>query len=123
MMNASARESFEVIRAMGLAQEWSYGYKILDAEPITWQGQRANLLKSVQVFEASPVIRGAGIGTRTLTAKELAQQQFLRWVRSRLPRQPAPATASREAEAHAQAMQLRLRFERSRFERSQLAAS
>jgi hypothetical protein len=112
MMNATARESFEVIRGMGAACEWSYGYKILDAEPTMWGNRRVNMLKKVEVFEASPVIRGAGIGTRTLTAKEELEElrrQWLRSIRDRwVPKEAAALSQQRELEARAQAMQLRL---------------
>jgi hypothetical protein len=68
-----ARSSFEVVKQMGARQEWSYGYKIMEAEPGVFDGEQVQFLKRVEVFEASPVIRGAGIGTRTLSAKGLKE--------------------------------------------------
>lgn len=49
--------------------DWSYGYR-----PKTWEmgerdGQRGRILKAVDVDEISPVLVGAGVGTRTLSAK------------------------------------------------------
>ena len=64
-----AQSAFVVVKEMGVNQEWSYGYKVLDAEPGVFDGENVQFLKRVQVFEASPVIRGAGIGTRTISAK------------------------------------------------------
>jgi hypothetical protein len=66
-----ARSAFEVVKQMGAQQEWSYGYKVLEAEPGVFDGESVQFLKRVQVFEGSPVIRGAGIGTRTLNVKGL----------------------------------------------------
>jgi hypothetical protein len=83
MQNRSAREAFTVVQEMGAAQQWSYGYKILEAELGNFQGERVQFLKSVQVFEASPVIRGAGIATRTISAKEAEEREALRQIRDR----------------------------------------
>lgn len=51
-------------------QEWSYGFEILDSEFGQFQGKDVRFLKSLKVFEISPVLRGAGIGTGTLAIKE-----------------------------------------------------
>lgn len=68
------REAFEVVRQLGPLTQWSYGYKILDSERGEFHGRRVQFLKSLELFEVSPVARGAGIGTRTVDAKdELAQ--------------------------------------------------
>jgi hypothetical protein len=66
-----ARSAFEVVKQMGTSQEWSYGYKVIDSEPGTFDGERVQFLKAVDVFEASPVIRGAGLNTHTLSVKGL----------------------------------------------------
>jgi hypothetical protein len=113
LMNQTAREAFEVVQQMGPSQEWSFGYRVEDAELGTFRGERVNFLKRVHVFEASPVVKGAGIGTRTLSAKEELQaqaiKQFLTFVRGQLP------ANSREAEARAQLVQQRAQYERSRY--------
>ena len=49
--------------------EWSYGYIVLDSAEERRDGQYVNLLKNVDVIEGSPVIRGAGNNTRTISAK------------------------------------------------------
>lgn len=64
-----ARNAFEVVKQMGADQDWSYGYKILEAERGVFDEEPVQFLKRVQVFEASPVIRGAGINTRTISVK------------------------------------------------------
>lgn len=50
-------------------QEWSYGFKILDSAQETHDGNRVRVLKKLDVFEVSPVVLGAGVGTRTLAMK------------------------------------------------------
>lgn len=65
----AARDTFTVVKNLGASQEWSYGFKTIDAEPGVFDGERVMFLKQVDVFEASPVIKGAGINTRTLSVK------------------------------------------------------
>jgi hypothetical protein len=42
----------------------------VDVEYGTYRGQRVRFLKALDVTEISPVLRGAGIGTRTVDAKD-----------------------------------------------------
>lgn len=72
-MNTTAgRDTFEVVKAVGPRQEWSYGFDVLHApETGTFGGRKANFLKKLKVHEGSPVFQGAGINTRTLTVKSL----------------------------------------------------
>lgn len=53
-------------------QEWSYGYEVLDADHAQRGRDWRRKLKRVKVDEVSPVLRGAGIGTRTLSMKGAA---------------------------------------------------
>lgn len=59
-------------------QEWSYGYEVLDAVYEQRAGKQVQVLKKLDVDEISPVIRGAGVGTGTLSIKsaELKRGQF-----------------------------------------------
>lgn len=50
-------------------QEWSYGFRILEAEDQVRDGDKVRVLKRLQVHEVSPVVKGAGIGTATLAMK------------------------------------------------------
>ena len=61
------REAFANVSFFGEEQEWSIGYKTLDAvfEP----GQNANLLKEVELYEVSPVLHGANQLTGTISIK------------------------------------------------------
>lgn len=65
------RDTFETVKALaedGLG-EWSYGFDVQEAEHGEFKGERVRYLKKLKVHEVSPVLQGAGIGTRTLSAK------------------------------------------------------
>ncbi len=70
----AAREMHETLK-FDLAngdpvQEWSYGFQIKESEEETRDGETVRILKSLDVFEVSPVLRGAGMGTGTISAKD-----------------------------------------------------
>lgn len=76
MDTADGRETFAVVKglaASGLG-EWSYGFEVLDAEAGVYEGEDVMFLKRLKVFEVSPVLRGAGVNTRTLAVKALMEQ-------------------------------------------------
>lgn len=50
-------------------QEWSYGFRVIDSADETRDDNRVRVLKRLEVFEVSPVVKGAGIGTGTLDIK------------------------------------------------------
>lgn len=62
-------DAYKVIKANGSLQEWSYVFLIRDAAPGDFQGKRVRFLKSVEVLSVDPVLKGAGIGTRTTSIK------------------------------------------------------
>lgn len=49
--------------------EWSYGYEPVEYSFGEFEGQQVRFLDKLKVFEVSPVLRGAGANTRTLSAK------------------------------------------------------
>ena len=51
-------------------QEWSYGFMVIDAQVETRDGERVRVLKKLDVHEVSPVVKGAGVGTGTLSLKD-----------------------------------------------------
>jgi hypothetical protein len=58
-----------VLKALGGRVEWSYAFDILEhGEPR--KDVPGRVLRRLSVFEASPCWRGAGVNTRTLTAKD-----------------------------------------------------
>jgi hypothetical protein len=66
------REAFANVAFFGEEQEWSIGYKTLDA--VFDSSQQANLLKEVELYEVSPVLHGANQLTATLSIKSDEQK-------------------------------------------------
>lgn len=64
------RNGYATVKAMADLQEWSYGYNVLPPSgPGTFDGKRVRELRKLDVFEVSPVLKGAGVGTGTLAIK------------------------------------------------------
>lgn len=63
------QDTYKTVKHLGELQEWSYGFDILDAEFGKFAGQDVRFLKRLRVFEVSPVMLGAGVGTRTDSIK------------------------------------------------------
>ena len=61
------REAFANVAFYGEDQEWSIGYKTLDA--IYDNSRQANLLREVELYEVSPVLHGANQLTGTISIK------------------------------------------------------
>jgi hypothetical protein len=72
----AGREHYETIKFTGGLQEWSYGYKVIDSEEVTEDGEKIRNLKKFDIFEASPVLLGAGVDTRTLSIKSAKTTYF-----------------------------------------------
>jgi hypothetical protein len=75
------RNHYEAVKFSGGLQEWSYGFKVLavanDKTVEAWaaahDGARpGRIMKSLDPFEISPVLLGAGIDTATLAIKSQA---------------------------------------------------
>jgi HK97 family phage prohead protease len=66
------RNTFETVRLMGELQEWSYGYDAVKWSMGQHEDRQVRFLEQLIVHEVSPVLRGAGIDTRTLAVKGLA---------------------------------------------------
>jgi HK97 family phage prohead protease len=69
MDTAAGRETFEVVKQLGELGQWSYGYDVLKESYGDQDGQRVRFLEGLKVHEVSPVLIGAGVNTRTLSAK------------------------------------------------------
>lgn len=67
----TGRDHYETLKFAPELSEWSYGFIVEEFEENTeFEGQQVSrILKKVDVFEASPVLRGAGVGTATLAIK------------------------------------------------------
>lgn len=61
------REAFESVRFFGNDQEWSIGYKTIDA--VYDNMRKANVLREVELYEVSPVLHGANQLTGTISIK------------------------------------------------------
>lgn len=61
------REAFSNVQFFGEEQEWSIGYKTLDA--VFDNSKQANMLKEVELYEVSPVLHGANQLTGTISIK------------------------------------------------------
>ena len=72
MATSHGRDHFETVKGVGDLQEWSFGFDVKEWDEPT-EAQRKSgarrVLKNLHVFEVSPVLRGAGVGTETLSAK------------------------------------------------------
>ena len=61
------QQAFADVSFFGEEQEWSIGYKTLNADYD--QGMQANILKEVELYEVSPVLHGANQLTATISIK------------------------------------------------------
>lgn len=67
----TGREHYETIKFAPDLQEWSYGFIVQEKEEDTeWEGNHVSrILKKLDVFEAAPVLRGAGMNTAVVAIK------------------------------------------------------
>lgn len=73
LKSEKGREAFTNVSFFGEDQEWSIGYKTLDAY---FDGARkANMLKEVELYEVSPVLHGANQLTATISIKSDEQEK------------------------------------------------
>jgi hypothetical protein len=76
LSTANGRETFEVLKELGSDTEWSFGFRVLGAEVPSDSERKAGasqILTKLDAFEVSPVLIGAGIGTRTTSIKSASQ--------------------------------------------------
>lgn len=67
---SAGRDVHEWLRHRGTDQEWSYGYDVLRSRqpsPAELRAGARQVIQGLAVYEVSPVRRGAGVGTHTLT--------------------------------------------------------
>ncbi len=70
MDTAGGRETFAVVKNMGALQEWSYSCQPDKYSYGEFEGKQVRFLEHIVAGgEVSPVIKGAGIGTRTTAVK------------------------------------------------------
>lgn len=69
MDTQAGADNFRVVSKTKDAMEWSYGYDAVEYSFGEHEGEHVRFLNKLKVHEVSPVILGAGVGTRTLSAK------------------------------------------------------
>lgn len=69
METDQGKNAYETVKAMAELQEWSYAYDPVEYSFEQREGQQIRVLKRLDVFEVSPVLMGAGIGTHTRAIK------------------------------------------------------
>lgn len=74
----SGNEAYKIVKNMGADQEWSWGFiakETMDADPKNYDGLKTREITKAEIFEVSPVLRGANAHTETLAIKS-RQQSF-----------------------------------------------
>lgn len=69
MNTAAGRDTFTTVKELGGLGQWSYGFDIVRHSFGEFDGRQVRFLEEVRVHEVSPVLVGAGVGVRTLSAK------------------------------------------------------
>ena len=75
MDTQKGRDAYNVVKAMGDLQQWSFGFEIKESENGMFKKdsgdeQEVRFLKDVRVWEVSPVLVGANQNTHTLAVKQ-----------------------------------------------------
>jgi hypothetical protein len=95
-----ARDAFETLKSLAELAQWSWGFLITQQRaPTPAEAKRGarRVLTKVRPIEVSPVLLGAGRGTRTLDVKRDAEraaammrerERFLRHIRHKHPQWP-----------------------------------
>lgn len=65
----AGQEAYKTVKAMGELQQWSWGFRIVDASFEQRDGEFVRIIKRAEVYEVSPVLVGAGENTHTLAIK------------------------------------------------------
>lgn len=66
---AAGADTYRTVKQLGDLQEWSYGFIITKWSVGQHDGAKVRFLEGLDVFEVSPVLLGAGIGTGTARIK------------------------------------------------------
>lgn len=60
LATSGGRDTYELLRRRGPTQQWSFGFDIRKARTATRAGRKVQVLQRLDVYEVSPVRRGAG---------------------------------------------------------------
>jgi len=111
MDTESGKEAYNLVKAMGDLQQWSFGYRVNDSERGKFKsGDKdvdARYLKDLSVYEVSPVLVGANQETYTMAIKsntelleEMAREKSLLSSESFSEEKPAEDKPAEEVVAH-----------------------
>jgi hypothetical protein len=64
---AAGKETFAALAGLRELTEWSYGFLIIKSRPERIGGAPVRVLEKLDVYEVSPVLKGAGKGTHTVS--------------------------------------------------------
>lgn len=109
------RETFTTLKNVGDLQEWSYGYKVLETGEVTdamYQAGVYRVLEKLKVFEVSPVMVGAGIGTETVAMKSAPGEDETPKT-PEAPAVPTPEEIAAKAARTAEALREFARFQKT----------
>ena len=70
-------ETYKTVKNLEDLQEWSYGFDIIESDDGEVDGQSVRILKELDVYEVSPVLLGAGIGTQTVAIKNQKDDEVI----------------------------------------------
>lgn len=71
-----AKDTYETVKGLGELQEWSFGFDVITSSQGEFEGTSVTFLEKMDVHEVSPVMLGAGIGTRTVDVKSLDHDEL-----------------------------------------------
>lgn len=69
MDTTHGRDAYGTLKGLQELAEFSYGYSVTDSAPGVFEGKNVRLLKSLDPFEVSHVLKGAGLGTHLRAIK------------------------------------------------------
>lgn len=85
------RNTYHTVKALAELQEWSYGLKVVDHSFGTQDGKSVRYIRKQDVWEVSPVLKGAGVRTHTMAMKggapgpDAPYAEHLSWYADGLP--------------------------------------
>lgn len=121
----AGRETFTTVKNTGDLQEWSYGYKVLSTGEVTdemYQNGVWRVLEKLKVWEVSPVMVGAGIGTETVSVKSAKDEPTPEAIEAERVAAAALKTARDEMQAKARTEFARFAMTRARLSTGRDAA-
>lgn len=75
----SGNEAYKIVKNMGDDQDWSWGFipkEVQQADPEDYNGLETREILKAEIFEVSPVLRGANSQTQTVALKSKSRRSF-----------------------------------------------